>query len=349
MQRSSTSGPKRLSNLPTVQGGLSRLAADRVRRAGIKLGPLLSSAGLSIDDINDPERRINAPSQIAFVEAAAKALNDDFLGLHLAREFDLRDLGLLYYVMASSDSLGAALERASRYSRITNESVVLQYQESREPRLRLTYSGIARHTDLQQIEFCIVAIVRMAGALTGRRFLPKYVSISHARPRGLANFAGVLGKSLEFGKNADEIDFPAGSADWPLVNADNRLSKILLKVCEETLSSRVDNLSNISKLRIQVENAISPLLPHGQPKMDLVAKNLGMSGRTLARRLAEENLTFNEILQELKASLAVRYLQEESMRVSTVAWLLGFDEASSFTHACRRWTGKSPSELRPSG
>jgi AraC-like DNA-binding protein len=344
MQRSSTRRSiKQLSDLPTVQGGLTRLAADRVRRAGIKLQPLLSRVGLTVDQIDDPDRRISASNQIAFLEAAAEALDDDLLGFGLAEEFDLRDLGLLYYVMASSDTLGDALKRAARYSRITNEAIVLQYQEAHEPRLRLVYSGIPRHADLQQIEFCIVAIVRASRVLSGRRFFPKRVSISHVRSRGIAKFAGSLGKDLEFGSDADEIDFPAGSAEWTLVGADARLNKILLKTCEETLSSRK---SNTGRLRTAVENAISPLLPHGQAKASVIAKKLGMSERTLTRRLAKEGVTFNEILQQLKASLAIRYLEEDGMPISRIAWLLGFEEASSFSHACRRWTGKSPRELR---
>jgi AraC-like DNA-binding protein/transcriptional regulator with XRE-family HTH domain len=344
MQRSSTlRSIKQLSDLPTVQGGLTRLAADRVRRAGIKLQPLLSRVGLTVDQIDDPERRISASNQIAFLEAAAEALNDDLLGFSLAEEFDLRDLGLLYYVMASSDTLGDALKRAARYSRITNEAIVLQYQEAREPRLRLVHSGIPRHADLQQIEFCIVAMVRASRVLSGRRFFPKRVSISHVRSRGIAKFAGSLGKDLEFGSVADEIDFPAGSAEWTLVGAEARLNKILLKTCEESLSSRK---SNTGRFRTAVENAISSLLPHGQAKASVVAKKLGMSERTLTRRLAEEGVTFNEILQQLKASLAIRYLEEDGMPISRIAWLLGFEEASSFSHACRRWTGKSPREFR---
>jgi AraC-like DNA-binding protein/transcriptional regulator with XRE-family HTH domain len=344
MQRNSTRRSiKQLSALPTVQGGLSRLAADRVRRAGIKLEPLLSRVGLTIDQIDDPERRINAPDQIAFLQAAAEALEDDFLGLRLAGEFDLRDLGLLYYVMASSDTLGDALKRASRYSRITNEAVVLHYQPAREPRLRLTYSGIPRHADLQQIEFCIVAMVRVSRALSGRRFFPRRVSISHIRPRGITKFAGFLGKGLEFSRDTDEIDFPAGSAEWALVNADARLNKILLKACEEAMLSRK---SKGGTLRIAVENTISPLLPHGQAKANVVAEKLGMSERTLTRRLAEEGVTFNEILQQVKASLAIRYLEEDGMSISRIAWLLGYQDASSFSHACRRWTGKPPRDLR---
>jgi AraC-like DNA-binding protein len=71
-----------------------------------------------------------------------------------------------------------------------------------------------------------------------------------------------------------------------------------------------------------------------------------MSERTLDRRLAEEGVTFNAILQQLKASLAVRYLEEDGIPTSRIAWLLGFEEANSFSHACRRWTGKSPREFR---
>src|SRR5262245_36725777 len=107
MQRRSTQQTlKLLADLPTASGGLSRLAASRLRRAGIELEPLLSGAGLSLDQIDDPEQRINARNQIAFLSNAAEALHNGFLGLSLAEEFDCRELGLLYYVMASSDTLG---------------------------------------------------------------------------------------------------------------------------------------------------------------------------------------------------------------------------------------------------
>jgi AraC-like DNA-binding protein len=334
---------KQLAGLPTAQGGLTRLAADCVRKAGIKLGPLSSRVGLTIDQIDDPEQRISVRNQIAFLEAAAGALNDDLLGLNLAEEFDCRDLGLLYYVMASSDTLGDALKRASRYSRITNEAIVLDYREAPEPTLRLTYSGISRHADRQQIEFCTVAMVRISRVLTGRQLFPQHVSMIHVRSNGSSKFARFLGKDVEFGGNADEIGFPAGSAEWALVDVDPRLNKILLKTCEESLNARN---SKRGSFRVRVENTIVPLLPHGQAHANVVAKKLGISERTLARRLAEEDASFSEALQQLKESLAIRYLEDDGMPISRIAWLLGFEEVSSFSHACRRWTGKSPRELR---
>ena len=344
MQRGSTQqSVKQLASLPTASGGLSRLAANRLRRADIKLEPLLSHVGLTIDQIDDPEQRIDGSNQIAFLETAAHALNDEFLGLSLAEEVDCRDLGLLYYVMASSDTLGGALKSGSRYSRITNEAIVLQYREMPEPTLRLSYSGIPRHADRHQIEFCIVVMVRVSRLLSGRQLVPKRVSTMHVRSEGISKFARFLGNDIEFGSDADEIVFPAGSADWPLVNADPRLNKILVKVSEETLTSRK---SNSGAFRVMLENAIAPLLPHGQAHAHVVATKMGMSERTLARRIAEEGVTFSEVLQQLKARLASRYLEDDRMPISRIAWLLGFEDASSFSHACRRWTGKSPRAIR---
>jgi hypothetical protein len=81
MQRSSTrQSVKQLAGLPTASGGLSRLAASRLRRAGIELEPLLSNAGLTGDQINDSEQRISARSQIAFLAIAAEALHNGVLG-----------------------------------------------------------------------------------------------------------------------------------------------------------------------------------------------------------------------------------------------------------------------------
>ena len=78
----------------------------------------------------------------------------------------------------------------------------------------------------------------------------------------------------------------------------------------------------------------------------MVAQKLGMSERTLARRLAQEGVSFVEIVQELKSTLARYYLEDTTMPISQIAWLLGFEEPSSFSHACKRWTGKTPREMR---
>jgi len=87
----------------------TRLAAKRLREAGINLEPLLRNAGLSVGQIDEQEARIGVASQIKFLELAAEALKDQLLGFRLARDGDLRLMGLLYYAAASSETLGDAL------------------------------------------------------------------------------------------------------------------------------------------------------------------------------------------------------------------------------------------------
>jgi AraC-like DNA-binding protein len=102
-------------------------------------------------------------------------------------------------------------------------------------------------------------------------------------------------------------------------------------------------------LRTKVENAIASVLPHGRVLVEDIARSLGMSERTLARKLSDEGgLNFTQILQ-LRRDLAVRYLDDPKLHVSKIAWLLGFHEVSAFTHAFKRWTGKTPSQLRTAG
>jgi AraC-like DNA-binding protein len=80
-----------------------------------------------------------------------------------------------------------------------------------------------------------------------------------------------------------------------------------------------------------------------------IARRLGMSHRTLARRLASEGLTLSVILDELRASLARSYLKAGDLPISQIAWLLGYREVSAFTHAFKRWTGMTPRQSRVQG
>ena len=108
---------------PYTAGGMTRLAYARAKAAGIALDPLLRTAGLTPHQIEDPRNAIKVRDQIKFLNLAAVALEDDLLGFHLAQTADLRDLGLLYYVFASSEELIDALQRAARYSSIVNEGI----------------------------------------------------------------------------------------------------------------------------------------------------------------------------------------------------------------------------------
>jgi AraC-like DNA-binding protein len=338
------SGLQQVSMRPSTAGMLSRLACASAMSAGIDVAPLMVKAGVTRQQVEDDSVRIAVRGQIKFVELVADALHDEVLGFHLARDYDLREIGLLCYVWNSSNLLGDALRRAERYSSIVNEALCFRVR-SRGSDLALisTYIGIKRLSDRHQIEFWVTSLVRICRQLTNRHLLPSCVRLVHRRNGGASALEKFLGCDVEFGAATDEVAFPETVKQLPVVRADPYLSNLLIKYCDEARSHRK---AGHLTCRVAVENAIVPLLPHGKARVVEIARQLGMSPRTLERRLSSEELTFGGILNELRYDLAKRYLREEDLPISKIAWLLGYQEAGGFTHAFKRWTGKTPREAR---
>ena len=241
---------------------------------------------------------------------------------------------------------GDALKRVARYSQITNEALVFSYQEANRLIISLSYSGVPRHSDRHQIECFMFVAIRVCRMLTGQNLVPQHFSIAHHRSGDTSEMARFVGTKVEFGADRDEFALNLDARELPIIHADPYLNDLLLKYCEAVLA---DRRGDVSQLRTRVENSISPLLPHGRVLVEDVARSLGMSERTLARKLSDEGLNFTEILQHLRRDLAVRYLDDRKLHVSKIAWLLGFHEVSAFTHAFKRWTGKTPREMRTAG
>jgi AraC-like DNA-binding protein len=193
------------------------------------------------------------------------------------------------------------------------------------------------------MEFCMFAAVRICRLLTGQKLVPQHFSIAHHRSGNTGEMTRFVGTKVEFGADKDEFALNLDSRESPVIHADNYLNDLLLKDCEAALAGRKEGSS---QLCTRVENAISSLLPHGRVLVGEVARSLGMSDRTLGRKLADEGLNFTEIFQNLRRDLAVRYLHDPKLHVSKIAWLLGFQDVSAFTHAFKRWTGKTPSQMR---
>jgi AraC-like DNA-binding protein len=332
-----------LSALPTASGAISRLAFARCATAGVQTHALLRKAGLTRVQIDNADARITVQSQIKFLNLAAKALGDEWLGFHLAQAVDLREAGLLYYVMASSDLLCDALQRCAHYSGMNNEGVRLSYRAEKQIVMRFLYVGVARHQDRHQIEFFMTVLVRACRQLTGQELRPRRVTLCHLRTDEFKEIKEHFGCSVVFGALVDEIAFSDMIERAQISSADPYLNSLLLRYCEEARSIRA---IKPSALRLRIENAIAPLLPHGKVNASEVARSLGLSQRTFARRLKSEGLSFAGILHDLRYDLARTYLSETSSSVSTIAWLLGYEEVSSFTHAFKRWSGKTPRQAR---
>jgi AraC-like DNA-binding protein len=318
---------------------MTRLAFARAKGSGIATTPLLERVGLSRRQIEDPRFRVRVRDQVEFLNLVASAVDDELLGFHLSQQGEPRAIGLYYYVLASSETLTDAFQRAARYSRLVNEGVVQYFIDGRAIGIRTIYSGVSRHSDRHQVEFWTASMVRLLREFTGVRLKPLRVSFAHPAKQAAREVNSYFGCNVEFGAAVDEVVFARSAGDLPLVHADPHLNRVLVAICEEAYARWAKSPGSI---RTRVENEIAVLLPHGRARAALIAKRLGLSQRTLARHLAEEGTSFSKMLAEIRRDLANHYLKDESLSISQIAWLLGFQDLGAFSHAFKRWNGTAP-------
>ena len=276
----------RAERLPSAHGGISRFAYARAKSAGIALDPIVKQAGLTRQQLDDPDASVAVRDQIKFFNLAAAALQDDLLGFHIAQIPQPRAFGLLYYLLASSETLLEGLQRIARYSTIVNEGVAQTCMHGNELCVSFRYQGVSRHLDRHQIECWTAGLVRMCRELTVLRLVPSRVRLSISGEK--INGSSCRSSPARISSSARRSMMSrsrATSAEARILSADPYLNKLLLAHCEDALSHR----KRAGTFRASVENAIAPLLPHGKANVEAVAQQLAVSPRTLARRLSEEN------------------------------------------------------------
>jgi AraC-like DNA-binding protein len=330
--------------VPTVTGFAAKRAIAALRNQGIAAQPLLRRAGLPEHAFDNPRARVSAVAQVKFLEDAAEAIHDTAFGLHLAEQSNPREVGLLFYVVSAARTIGDALALLARYCSIVNECVQLKFAQAPGGLIaKIDWIGISRHRAKQNSEFMHAMLVRALREVVGRDVRPTRVVFAHARTADLREFERFYGCSVEFGAASDQLEFSNEALALPLMTADPHLLDTLRPFCDDALRARN---TAVGSVRFLVENEVQRLLPHGQAQANNVAKALALSVRTLSRRLSSEGTTFAEVVDELRRSLALEYIKESGFTLAQITWLLGYEGSTSFNHAFKRWTGRSPSAAR---
>jgi hypothetical protein len=143
---------QRLGTIASCNGLITRLACARARSCGIDLSPILRRTGLTLREINHEDIPLSVTTQISCLNLIAAAVDDKLLGFHIARTIEPGTVGLLHYIVASADTLGDALLKLSRYSKITNEGIALKAEVGKKLRIGFDYAGVSRLSDRHQIE-----------------------------------------------------------------------------------------------------------------------------------------------------------------------------------------------------
>jgi AraC-like DNA-binding protein len=339
--------------LPTVTGFAARHAIAALRRHNIATAPLLRRAGLPEHDFGDSNplhHRVPAAGQAKFLNYAAEAMNDTAFGLHLAEQADPRDAGILFYVASGAQSLGEALTLFARYFRIVNEAVRLKLTQKPEGiDLEVEFTGVPRHSLRHNAEFGIAVILKALREVTRRNICPTRAAFAHARNSDLREFERFYLCPVEFGRAAHEgalsdlLEFSNEALAIPLFTTDVKLLEALQPFCDMAAKERA---TANGTLRSAVENEVEKRLPRGRSEKPSVAKALALSARTLSRRLADEGTTYEEVVDQLRRTLALQYIKDRGISIAQIAWLLGYEGSTSFNHAFKRWTGRSPFVVR---
>lgn len=330
--------------LPSATGFAARQAVAVLRQQNLPIAALLKQAGVSESDIDNRKHRISALAQGKLLEYAGEALGDHIFGLHLAQQANPREVGLLFYVASAAEDVGDALALFARYCRIVNDAVRVKLVRSTEEMTAQTkFVGLPRHFAWQNTEFAIASLIKGLREMAGRDVRPTRVSFTLAHSAEMREFERFFGCPVEFSALADQIRFSQETLAIPLITGDRHLLDALQPLSEAAANERNTVRGTMRSL---VENEVQKLLPHGRANRQRVSKALGMNERSLSQRLAEEGASYNDVVDRLRRSLALAYIQEPTLSLAQIAWLLGYEGPTSFNYAFARWTGRSAAEAR---
>jgi AraC-like DNA-binding protein len=327
-----------------VPAGLVTAVLQFVAGAGGDAVRARSAAGLRAGDLVDPDRRLDSDQLAAVLASAAQDLDEPDFGLRVGRGFDLDAFGLLSYAVLNASTVGIGVTNLARFFGSVVEGAQARLStRGNESRLRISVDGIDRSTNRHLQECGVLVVVRMIGRLIGdSSWRPTGVSLAHPAPRSVAAHTDSFGVAPKFGTRSNEIRFEASVMKREVRDADRSLLPDVDERLQDIVGREPDEESWLSALRIQVASRLCD----GHPTLRTIAPELGLTARTLQRRLAMQGLTYRDLVQDARKRLAARYLEESETDLTEVAFLLGYSELSAFSHAFHRWTGTSPGAVR---
>jgi AraC-like DNA-binding protein len=297
--------------------------------------------GLHREQLRGPDAHIPFNAHVMLLENAARALREPCFGFRLGSEIELTEAGLVAYVTLNSPDLGAALRNMCRYLVILTEGTVGKLrQEPEEVKLLFSFADPVGTASRQLHEFGVTLMVRACQAVTGHRVRPVRVELRH--DTACPMLARRLGLPVAVHQPYSALVLDPASLTVPVVNADVRLLALLRRYADDLLARRARK----DDLVARAERWILENLHTGEVGVARMARSLGMSDRTLTRRLAEDRLTPAGLVEELRQQLANEYLAERAFSLGRITYLLGYSDLSAFTRAFRRWTGRTPSKWR---
>lgn len=316
-----------------------------VETYGLDARALFERAGLEPARLEDSLARYPYQDVRKVWELAIEESGDPCFALIAARQWHPSNFHALGYAWLASRNLKEALQRLIRYFRVVTtdpEELSLVETDQAYEFLIDTSSVVYRGLDAEY-DFVLAILIDACRLSLGEEFNPQRVCLQRSPPSCRDRFADFFGCQpefdapnylLSFDKTALDQQLPTGNAEVARAN-----DQVILRYLAQL---------NRSDLVMRVKVALIENLPSGQVSKEQVSEILGVSQRTLQRKLHDEGTSFKQLLDETRHELADGYIKNNQVSLGEITYLLGFSEASNFSRAFKRWTGSSPAEFRRS-
>lgn len=309
---------------------------------GVSASDCLRGSAISVDSLDDPFLEVEATQELTVVRNLLHHLSHvPGIGIQAGQQYRLTGYGIMGYALLSSRSLRSAIDFAVHNLDLTFALNYYQTENVAEG-LRIVLDDRDLPKDCRQllIERDAVSTVFILRQLLLQPLAVHRVTFCFERPSYAALFEEFFLGPVTFGGSVHEIVISNDWLDQPLPQADERNARMCEEQCRELLDRRSARASVSERVRQHL------LRPGGAAaQMEGLAEELGMAPRTLHRHLAAEGVSFRQLMEEVRQPLAEEMLAH-GMTVDEVAERLGYSEASSFTHAFKRWKGISPRTYR---
>ncbi|MFO0724717.1 MAG: AraC family transcriptional regulator ligand-binding domain-containing protein [Myxococcota bacterium] len=246
------------------------------------------------------------------------------------------------HLFLRSPTVAAGLERVVAFSRILHDSGRVEVEERGDRVIVFPGCRGLPHPFPRQIaELAAASVLVLLRHATGQALSSTRVAFRHPAPSSLAEHRRIFGVTPSFGAPETEVELPRAVLDLPIAGADPSVLTYLDRYAMDVLTKLPSD-----DLPSQIQRAIAQRFGQGLPEMDEIATQLGLSPRTLQRRLSKLELSYQVLLDRVRQRFAERYLSESRLSLGEIAFLLGFAELSNFHRAFRRWTGQTPGHYR---
>lgn len=321
----------------SVLSALPAGVLDAAAAIGLDRKALVAASGIDPVALADPDARVPLEQHLRLWAA----LSEHALGLEIGARLGLAGMGVIGYAMQHGATVGDALDWLWRFRAVIHPDVVpLIERRSGAAGDELVFSRAVPlpFVRLREPVYAqAAATVAVMQALTGLALRPLWISLPLPRPPDADRVEAFLGCAVRWGTPAFEAAFAGGLLTRPLPRADDRLFGYLAHRVRQLHEALTDEASFTAKSR----SAIGDLLVRGEPRLGAVARTLGVSERTLHRRLQDEGASFAALLDQIRRERALLLLEDPRLTGSQIAFLLGYADPAPFFRAFKRWTGQT--------